>query len=117
MAALATTLTGYTDKGDTRIWRTAGHTVVKPKLVMQKRRLPVGNQTTSELTISVLQAAVGEDDMVLPSKVLFSATVRIPTGIKAGETTVADSLVIFRDVVQSTEFGDALTTFDHIKPA
>lgn len=115
MTALVTVLTEFSTNGDSKTSTTAGHLTSKPKLVVEKRRVPVGNQTVSEYVASVIQGAIDPDGNALPSKVVMSATVRIPLNIKAGETTVADVLAIFRDVVQSTEFGNSVTTQNWLK--
>lgn len=116
MAALATVLTPFSTEGDSKTSTTVGHTVDKPKLVVEKRRVPVGNQTVGEYTASVIQAAIDPEGLVLPSKVTMSLTVRIPLNIKAGETTVADVLTILKDVAQSTEFGASVTSQNWLKP-
>lgn len=115
MTALVTALTEFATNGNSRTYTTSGHTASKPKLVIQKRRVPEGNQVVQETTVSVIQAAVDPNDMVMPSKVVFSATIRYPIGIKTSDTTVADALVIFRDVVQSTEFGTTVTSQNFLK--
>ena len=115
MTALVTTLTEFSTSENSRTWTTSGHSISKPKLVTQKRRVPVGNQTVSETTISVIQAAVDANDVVMASKPSFQVVVRVPLGIKSSDTTVADELAIFRDVIQSTEFGTTVTSQNFLK--
>lgn len=115
MAAMSTALTQFATNGDSRTWTTSGHTVSKPKLVIQKRRVPAGNQTVQETNISVVQAALAPDGTVLPSKVTFAATIRYPIDIKSGETTVADTLAIFRDMVAGDEFAATVTSQNFLK--
>jgi hypothetical protein len=115
MPAMATTLTEFSTNGDSRTYTTAGHSVSKPKLVLQKRRVPSGNQTVSENKVSVVHAALGPDDSVLPSKVTFSIDVRVPLNIKSGDTSVADSLAILKDIVNSDEFAASVSTQNFLK--
>jgi hypothetical protein len=110
MAAMSTSLTEFSTNGDSRTWTTSGHTVSKPKLVLQKRRVPVGNQTIAETTISVIHAAADSTGAVLPSKVNMSVTVRTPLGIDSGDTAVADALAILKDIVGSDEFASTVST-------
>ena len=48
MAAMTTVLTDFSQSGNSRTRTTSGHTAVKPKLVIEKRRVPEGNQTMVE---------------------------------------------------------------------
>lgn len=113
MAALATTLTLFSDKENSRTWTTTGHTAARPKLVIQKRRVPAGSQIIQEDTISVIQAGVDAAGLTLPQKVSFQLQVRQP--ITMVGSTVSDALAIFRDVVQSTEFGTTVTGSLYLK--
>lgn len=108
MAALATALTEFSDNGDSRTYTTAGSTAAKPKLVIQKRIVPVGNKTVAELSVSVVHGTEDPDGLVLPQKVSMVATVRYP--IDGDAADIAAALVIFRDVVQSDEFGASITS-------
>jgi len=102
MSALVTTLTEYTTNGNSRTYSVSGHTISKPKLVIQKRRVPSGSQTTGETSIQVVYGTEDADGAILPSKVLFTASVRYP--IDTADTSVADALAVFQDIVQSDEF-------------
>jgi len=116
MAALSATLTHFSTTADSRTWTTSGHTASKPKLVIQKRKVPVGNAKVAETSIAVIQAAIGADDAILPSKVDAMISFRYSTEIKSGETTVADSLALIRDVVASDEFAALVLSQNFIKP-
>lgn len=108
MAAMSTALTEFSNNGDSRTTTTLGHTVLKPKLVIEKRKVPVGNQIVSEYTFSVVQATEDDDGNVLPQKVVMTATVRLP--IHGQSTDVDAALVIFRDVIAGDEFGNSVDT-------
>lgn len=108
MAALATTLTEFADNGDSRTYYTSGHTASKPKLVLNKRKVPVGNQTVAEFSASVIHATEDPDGAVLPQKVSMQAVVRYP--IDGDSADIAAVLAIFQDVVQSDEFASSVTT-------
>jgi hypothetical protein len=113
MAAMATTLTEFANTGDSRTWTTSGHTAVKPKLVIQKRRVPVGGQHVAETTYSVIHAGVDADGAVLPSKVVMSVTVRYPVEITG--TTISDVLTILKDMVAGDEFAASVTSQNFLK--
>jgi hypothetical protein len=113
MAALATTLTEFSSLGDSRTWTVSGHSVAKPKLVIQKRKVPTGNQTVAEVKCSVIYGTEDSDGAMLPSKVVYDVIARYP--VSSGDTAIADALVVFRDVVQSTEFGTAVTSQNFLK--
>lgn len=103
MAAMSTALTEFSDKENSRTFFYTGHTVSKPKLVLQKRKVPVGNQVTVEDTITVLCGTEDGDGAILDSKVSFTATVRRPKNGIAADVTAA--LAVFRDIIAGDEFG------------
>lgn len=108
MAAMSTTLTEYSTLGDKRTYTTAGHTVSKPKIVMCKRKTPVGNQVVSSFEVSVIHATEDADNLVIPQKPSMSVTVTQP--INGDVADVAAILVILRDVIAGDEFANSVTT-------
>jgi hypothetical protein len=112
MAALATTLTEFSDNGDSRTYTISGHTASKPKLVLEKRKVPVGNQTMSEFTCSVVYGTEDADGAVLPQKISLSASARYPVNGDSTElaTDLAAAFVILQDIVQSDEFEASITS-------
>jgi len=113
MAALSATLTEFSTSGDSRTWTTTGHTPGLPKLVIQKRRVPTGNSSIAESTVTVVYGTEDGAGDVLPSKVSMSVNVRYP--VSSGDSAIADALTLLKDVVQSTEFGTTVTTQNFLK--
>jgi hypothetical protein len=108
MAAMSTALTEFSNYGDSFTYTTSGHTSSKPKLVLQKRKVPSGDQVVQESTVSVVQATENDSSEILPQKVTFSVTVRYPT---SGQSTDVDAvLAIFRDVIAGDEFANVVDT-------
>lgn len=112
MAGMSTVLTEYSTIGDKRTYTTSGHTVVKPKIVVCKRKLPVGNQSVSEFSFSVIHATEDDDGNVLQSKPSMEAVVRQPVNGQATDVTAI--LAIFRDIVAGDEFGNSVTTAEFL---
>jgi len=105
MASYTTALETFSDNGNARTSiQTATHTASKPKLVIQKRRVPEGASSNLESTISVIHATEDAEGNVLSSKVLIQAFVRYPKNGDYADVTAA--LAIFRDLVASDEFTD-----------
>lgn len=103
MAALATSLTGFSELGNTRTYVvTSAHTALKPALVIQRRKVPSGNQVVAEDNINVVYATQDADGAPLPQKVQMSVNIRRPMTGNADD--VAAALVVFRDIVASDEF-------------
>lgn len=113
MASQSTALTEFSTNGDSRTYTTSGHTALKPKLVIQKRRVPLGNQTVVESTVSVVHATVDAEGLVLSSKVTFSVSVRYPVG--GAQADIDAALAIFRDIVAGDEFGNTVNTQEFLK--
>lgn len=112
MAAMTTALTEFSDNGDSRTYTQAAHTVQQPMLVLQKRKVPTGNQTMAETLVNVVNATTDVENAVLSQKILFGATVRYPIAGDAAD--VATALATFRDIVNGDEFGNAVTTQEYI---
>lgn len=108
MAAMTTALTEFSDLGNSRTYTYTGHTAAEPRLVLQKRKVPSGNQTVVEDTISVLSSTEDANGDLLDSRVMFTATVRRPISGIAADVTAA--LAVFRDVIAGDEFGNTVST-------
>lgn len=108
MAALATALTEFSDNGNSRTYTTSGSTASKPKLVLQTRKVPVGNQVVAEFQVSVSHGTEDSDGVILPQKVRLTAGAAY--NVNGDSADLAAALVIFRDVVQSDEFEASLTS-------
>lgn len=102
MAAMTTALTEFSTIGNSRTYALTGHTVLEPKLVVQKRSVPQGAQTMADATFNVVFATEDADGAVLSQKINLGATGRIP--VNGIEADVDAALVIFRDIVASDEF-------------
>lgn len=112
MAAMATALTEFNDTVNSRTYTTSGHTTSKPKLVLQKRRVPSGNQVVSEDVISVIHGTEDSNGDSLDQKIVMSVTVRKPINAIAADISAA--LVILRDVVAGDEFANTVNTQEYL---
>lgn len=108
MAAMSTALTEYANNGDSRTSTTSGHTVSKPKLVIERRRVPTGNQVVHEYQFRISQATVDADGLPIPQRVSFTGKLDFPIN---GETAIRDAvLAMARDIVAGDEFGNSVAT-------
>lgn len=112
MAAMTTALTEFSDNGNSRTYTYTGHTASSPKLVLQKRRVPAGNQVVAEDTISVLAATTDADSNILQQRIMFTATIRRPIDGQTSDVTAA--LAIFRDIVAGDEFANTVSTQEYL---
>lgn len=108
MAGQLTALTEFSDSGNSRTYTTANHVTAKPCLVIQKRKVPSGNQTVQEVSVAVVHATEDSAGAILPSKVVFEAHHRSPIDGLAADVSAA--LVIFRDIIAGDEFGNSVNT-------
>lgn len=102
MAAMTTALTVFSENGNSRTSITSGHTVSKPKLVIEKRRVPSGNQVVAEYNASVVHGTEDAEGLPLQQKVSFEISVRYPVG--ADSADIAAAQIIIRDIVASDDF-------------
>lgn len=112
MAAMTTALTEFSDSGNSRTYTTSGHSVQKPALVMQKRKVPTGSQTVAEDTIEVLHGTVDAEGIALPTRVSMKVTVRRP--IDGAQADVDAALAILRDIVAGDEFSNTVSTSEYL---
>lgn len=108
MAAMTTALTEFSQNGNSRTSTTSGHTTSDPKIVIESRRVPVGNQVVAEYQLRVSHATDNSDGDQLPQKVSMTAKVAFPV---TGTTTDRDAvLAIFRDIIAGDEFANSVAT-------
>jgi hypothetical protein len=108
MAAMSTTLTEFSDRENARTYLYPGHTVALPRLVIQKRKVPVA---TTDLASNMLSVVFGCEDAagsVLERKGAIEVTNRYPANCAAAD--LAAALVVFRDIVNSDEFATMITS-------
>jgi hypothetical protein len=113
MAAMLTALTEFADNGNSRTYTLTGHTALSPKLVLQRRKVPSGNQIVIEDTVTVLEATTDSAGATMPQRVSFSATIRRPSGGDAAVVTAA--LAVFRDIIAGDEFANTVDTQEWLK--
>jgi hypothetical protein len=108
MAAMTTALTEFSTSGNSRTSTLLNHTAVKPKLLIEKRRVPEGNQTVAEYSFKIVEATTDAAEAILTNKVSFEAIVRYPVLGDSSDVTAA--LSIFSDVVSGDEFANSVST-------
>lgn len=108
MAGMTTVLTEFSQNGNSRTSTYTGHTALEPKLVIEKRRVPTGNQTMVEYSCKVIDTTTDSASEVLANKVSFEAVVKYP--LLGQSADVAAALAIFRDVIAGDEFGNSVNT-------
>lgn len=108
MPAMATVLTEFSTNGDSKTNTLAAHTVSRPQLLIEKRKVPVGNQVVAESTVSIVIATVDASGVIMPTKYNYTITARTPIGGLAADATLA--LTVLRDVVASDDFANTLAT-------
>lgn len=108
MAAMTTVLTEFSTNGNSRTSTIAGHTAIVPRLVIEKRRVPEGNQTMAEVSFSVIYATLDSAGAVLSNKVSFQAVARYPVLGDSDDVTAA--LAVFRDIIAGDEFANTVST-------
>jgi hypothetical protein len=109
---MSTTLKEFTDNGNSRTYTFTGHTAEQPKLVIQKRTVPTGNQVMLEDVISTIEATTDADGAVMQQKVLISTTVRRPIG--GNSTILSGALAVHRDIIASDEFTNVVDTQEFV---
>lgn len=108
MAAMTVALTEFSNNANSRTSTTSGHTAVKPKVVIEKRKVPEGNQVMAEYDFKVVHATTDSAGTILKEKVSFQGTCRYPLG---GQTADRDAaLVVFRAIIAGDEYANSVST-------
>lgn len=105
---MTTVLTEFANNGNSRTSTLTGHTAAKPKLVIEKRRVPEGNQTMIEYGAKLVIATEDDDGLVLQNKVSFEVVCRYP--VLGQSTDVTAALAILADVISGDEFANSVST-------
>lgn len=113
MAAMTVVLTEFSNKENSRTSTLAAHTVLKPQLVIEKRRVPEGNQTISEYSAKVVIATADAAGLILAQKVSMEVIVRYP--VNGQSSDVAAALTAFRDIIAGDEFANSVSTAEWLK--
>jgi hypothetical protein len=113
MPTMVTSLTGFSNNGDSKTSTLSAHTVSQPQLVIEKRKVPVGSQTVAESSVSVVIATT-DGTNILPQKYVYNVVCRSPIAGQSAEKAIA--LATLRDVVASDEFANMLDTQEFLSP-
>jgi hypothetical protein len=108
MAAMTTVLTEFANNGNSRTSTLSGHTAAKPRLVIEKRRVPDGNQTICEYSFKVVYATEDGDGSVLSNKISFETVCRYPLAGTYSDVTAA--LAVVADIIAGDEFAGSVET-------
>lgn len=113
MPTMATTLTEYSDEANSRTYTVPGHSIAKPKLLLQKRQVGAAGGKSSQDTISVVFGTANAAGAILPNRIAFEIVVRRPVEALAADVTAA--LALFKEVVASDEFTAVVNTQNYLK--
>lgn len=113
MPVMATVVTEYSNAENARTYSISGHTVAKPKLLLQKRKIGVVGGASSTDTVEILFGTQDANGTTLPGRISFFLTCRRPVEAIAADVTAAVS--VLKDVVGSDEFANMINTQNYLK--
>lgn len=102
MAAMTTALEEFSDSANSRTFNLAAHTVKKPQLCIQKRKVPSGNQVVAEDSFVAVFGSTDADGNTLPQKISISVIVRRPLDAQSADVYAARNVI--RDFVAADDF-------------
>lgn len=112
MSSFTTTIEEFSDSENRRTYAVSGHTVQKPRLLIQKRKVPASTSANAESELQVVYGTLDAAGEVLPAKIVFSANVRYPAN--GTSTDVSAALAVFRDFVASDEFTNMVNSQTYV---
>jgi hypothetical protein len=113
MAAMTTVLTEFADNGNSRTYSLSGHGALKPRIVIQKRKVATTSTSSAEDTVDVIYGTEDSAGNILPGRTSFGAVVRRPVNGDDADATAA--LAVFRDIVNSDEFAAMVVSQNFLK--
>lgn len=113
MTAMSTSVTEFADNGNSRSYTLTGHTAMKPRMILQRRKVATQEGALAEDQVSVLYGTTDAANAPMRSRVMFTATFRRPVGCASADITAA--LAVFRDVIAGDEFGATVNTQNWLK--
>jgi hypothetical protein len=108
MAGMTTVLTEFSTVENSRTSTLSGHTAALPKIVIEKRRVPTGNQVMAEFSTKVVYATQDANSETLQEKVSHEVITRYP--INGTYTDVTGALAIIRDILAGDEYANSVET-------
>jgi len=108
MSGMTTVLTEFSNSGNSRTSTLNGHTALKPKIVIEKRRVAEAGQEVAEQSVKVVFGTVDAADLPLAQKVSFEVIARYP--VKGDTSDVSGALTIIKDIVSGDEFANSVNT-------
>lgn len=115
MAAMTTALKGFSggNNGNSKTSTLADHTVFKPQLVIERRKVAEAGTQVAEYAVKAVIATQDAASVVLPQKVSFEVIVRYP--VLGSNTDVTSALAVIRDIVAGDEFANSVATQEWLK--
>lgn len=113
MAVITTVLTEFSDEKDKRTYIAPSHTALKPRMVIQSRKVPASLLASAHTRIQVVYGTVDAAGLPVSGRVAFDVDVRTPANGTAADVTAA--LALFREIVASDEFTAAVNGQVYVK--
>lgn len=108
MSAMTTVLKEFADNGNSRTYALPNHSVAKPSLVIQKRKVASDVNGVSEDSIRIIQGTVDNTGAPLPTKDSVEIIVRrSPSGASAD---LSACVAYAREVMASTNFDGVVSS-------
>jgi hypothetical protein len=113
MAALAILLTEFNDTDNKRTYTLATHSVSKPSLLIQSRKVPTAGRPSAECNLQIVQGTFDSAGAPLPQKINFAFTGRYDGSGVSADLDLA--ITNFRALVASDEFVTAIKAQTYVK--
>lgn len=108
MAAMTTVLTEFSNNGNSRTSSLTGHTAAKPRLVIEKRKVPTAQGQMIEQSVKTVYSTTDAEGNILTNKITFETIARYPMdGVQAD---VDAARAIHSDITVGDEFANSVTT-------
>lgn len=113
MAAMTTVITetfSSNNNGNSRTFTLPNHSALLPEVLIQKVKVPTGNQVMAEMSYAVVKAAVDSNGDRLPNNISCTVTWRYPLDCTAAGITAVKGYI--NDITPSDECSNSVDTLE-----
>ncbi|DAD51091.1 TPA_asm: coat protein [ssRNA phage SRR7976300_9] len=92
----------FADNGNSRTYTGPSHTIAKPDLLIQKRKVPTNINGVSEMSSKIVVGSTDASNAPLAQRISIEVVVRVPVGAQTADVDAAKTR--FADLSSDTAF-------------
>lgn len=102
----------FADNGNSRTYTGPSHTIAKPDLLIQKRKVPTSINGVSEMSSKVVLGTTDASNSPLAQRISIEVVVRVPVGAQSADVETAKAR--FSDLSSDAAFLASFVTQNYV---